>query len=154
MLSILGKAFVVGALVGTASLFLMATIYAQLSKRAGAPLTRNQTMHVLAYGGIPIVASLFLWLVTAALIGEATFLQTPPAGTEFFVEGWLQLLMLSHGLLSLWSVLLQIMGFSEFLGLTTRKAFAIWILGQLIGLLAVLLLVVFAAGLLPGAFAG
>jgi uncharacterized membrane protein YhaH (DUF805 family) len=53
-------------------------------------------------------------------------------------------------LLLLWSVVLQVMGFSEIQGIATRKAFWVWVLGQLIGLLAAIFLSVVIATLFPG----
>jgi hypothetical protein len=53
-------------------------------------------------------------------------------------------------LLLIWSVVLQVMGFSEMQALTTRKAFGVWVLGQLIILLAALFLAVLVATLFPG----
>jgi hypothetical protein len=42
------------------------------------------------------------------------------------------------------------MGFSEILGLATRKAFAVWVLGQLLALLLTLFLSILIAILFPG----
>ena len=53
-------------------------------------------------------------------------------------------------LLLFWSIVLQVMGFSEILGLATRKAFAVWVLGQLLGLLAVLFLTILIDASIPG----
>jgi hypothetical protein len=47
-------------------------------------------------------------------------------------------------------VVLQVMGFSEILGIATRRAFGVWVLGQLIGVLAALFLFVLIVTLLPG----
>jgi hypothetical protein len=56
----------------------------------------------------------------------------------------------AHMLLLLWSVVLQVMGFSEVLGLPTRKAFGVWVLGQLLALLLSLFLSVLIVILFPG----
>jgi len=56
---------------------------------------------------------------------------------------------IAYLLLAFWSVLLQVMGFSEIQGLTTRKAFWVWVLGQLIGLIGALFLTVLIATLFP-----
>jgi hypothetical protein len=53
-------------------------------------------------------------------------------------------------LLWLWSVVLQVMGFSEILGLTTRKAFGVWVLGQVLALLLYLFLNILIGVLFPG----
>jgi hypothetical protein len=50
----------------------------------------------------------------------------------------------------IWSLVLQIMGFSEIFKVSTGKAFGIWILGQLIGGLAALFLAVIVMTLVPG----
>jgi len=61
---ILGNSFAYGAVAGVASLLLMAVIYGRLGARAGGKSTTNQVVHVLAYGGVPMVASLALWVLT------------------------------------------------------------------------------------------
>jgi hypothetical protein len=56
----------------------------------------------------------------------------------------------SYILLLLWSFVLQVMGFSEVLGLATRRAFGVWVLGQLLALLLTLFLSLLIAVLFPG----
>jgi hypothetical protein len=94
-------------------------------------------IHVLAYGGIPVAASLLLSAFTALIIGEPAITNAPGADIDGFVAFMLRTQLLSYVMLQLWSALLQVMGFSEIFGLTVRKAFAVWVLGQLLGLLAV-----------------
>ena len=136
---IIGKALLVGPPVGIAGLFLMTAIYARLGRRAGGAI-RVPVFHVLAYSGVPMVASLVLWLLTALLAGEAAFLATPRPDTESFLYLLLQVQVVAHTLLIGWSLLLQVMGLSEVLGLVTRRALGLWLLGQLIVALAMLLL--------------
>jgi hypothetical protein len=50
----------------------------------------------------------------------------------------------------IWSIVLQVMGFSEIQGLATRKAFGVWFLGQIIGFLASLFLALLVDTLFPG----
>jgi hypothetical protein len=50
----------------------------------------------------------------------------------------------------LWSFVLQVMGFSEILGLATRKAFGVWVLGQVLALFLALFLSLLIAVLFPG----
>jgi len=107
-------------------------------------------VHVLAYGGVPVAASLALWVLTALLAGEATFIDTPSADAEWFVALLLRAQFIAYVLLLLWSIVLQVMGFSEILGLTMRKAFWLWVLGQVIGFLVTLFLVILVATLFPG----
>jgi hypothetical protein len=147
--SIFGKALTFGSVGGIASLLLMGAIYARLGSRAGGTSARNTVVHVLAYGGLPVAVSLGLWLLTALLAGESTFMQTPRADVENFVVLLLHAQFAASVLLAIWSVILQVMGFSEVLGLLTRKAFAIWVLGQLIGVLAYLCFQLLIALLLP-----
>jgi hypothetical protein len=146
---ILGKAVVIGPIAGLASLFLMAAIYARLGKRAGGVATRSHVFHVLAYGGVPTVASLAVWFVTMAVAGSATFVETQPADADGFIVLLLRAQFIAYLLLMLWSVLLQVMGLSEVQGFAVRKAFGLWMLGQLVGFLAMLLLAVSLAMLLP-----
>jgi hypothetical protein len=68
---ILGSSFIFGPLGGVVSMYLFAAIYGRLGKRAGGKSARNQVFHVLAYGGIPLAASLLLWVFTALLVGES-----------------------------------------------------------------------------------
>jgi hypothetical protein len=145
---IFGTAFLIGSLVGIASLYAMAAIYARLGQRPGTASVRRQMVHVLAYSGVPMAASLGIWVLTALLAGEVTFIQAP-RDLDGFVAILLGVQFGSYVLLTLWSVVLQVMGFSEVLGLANGKAFGIWVLGQLIAVLAVLFLYVLIAALFP-----
>jgi hypothetical protein len=147
---ILGNSLAYGAIAGVASVFLMSAIYGRLGARAGGKATAKQVFHVLAYGGVPMVASLALWVLTALLAGEATFLETPRADAEEFVVLLLHVQFSVYVLLLIWSVVLQVMGFSEIQGFTMRKAFGVWVLGQLIGFLASLFLALLFETLFPG----
>jgi hypothetical protein len=149
---ILGSACIFGPLGGVLSLYLFAAIYRRLGARAGASVksARNQVFHVLAYGGIPVAASLVLWIFTALLVGEAAIIDKPTAEVDGFVGFVLHAQLAAYLLLLFWSTVLQVMGFSEILGLATRKAFAVWVLGQLLGLLAALFLSILIALLFPG----
>jgi hypothetical protein len=147
---ILGNSFASGAVAGVASLFLMAVIYSRLAARAGGKATTRQMVHVLAYGGLPLVASLAIWLLTALLAGQAAFVETPGADLEEFLVLLLHLQFGAYVLLLLWSIVLQLMGFSEVQGFTMRKAFGLWLLGQVIGFLASLFLALLVETLFPG----
>lgn len=151
---IFGKALLMGSIAGIASLFLMGAIYARLSVRTGKASVRNQVIHVLAYGGVPMAASLIVWLLTALLAGEITFEQSPTSDVEGFVAILLRAQFLAYLLLSLWSVVIQVMGLSEILGVATRKAFWLWVLGQVVGFLALLFLMILISTLLPNAVTG
>ncbi len=147
---IFGKAVVIGSLAGIVSLFLFGVIYSRLGSRP-VPSPRTKVIHVLAYGGVPLVASLVLWVLTALLAGEATFEQTPRPDIEAFLAFLLHAQFLAYVLLQIWSVVIQVMGLSEIQGLATRKALGLWMLGQLIGFLALLFLVLALATLFPDA---
>jgi Yip1 domain len=147
---IFGMALVIGSVVGLISLYVMGAVYARLGSRAGRPSVRRQIIHVLAYGGVPMAASLGIWVLTALLVGETTFVQAPHQDVEGFVTLMLRAQFLSYVLLMVWSVVLQVMGFSEVLGVANSKAFGIWVLGQLIGVLAALFLALLIATLFPG----
>ena len=67
---ILGTAFIFGPIGGVVSMYLFAAIYGRLGTRAGGKSARNQVFHVLAYGGIPVAASLVLWVFTALVVGD------------------------------------------------------------------------------------
>ena len=147
---ILAKSLAYGAVAGVVSVYLMAVIYGRLGLRAGGKSTTNQVIHVLAYGGVPMAASLAIWVLTALLAGEATFVETPRADLEAFLALLLHLQFTSYVLLLIWSIVLQVMGLSEIQGLTTRKAFGVWFLGQIIGFLASLFLALVIETLFPG----
>ena len=59
---------------------------------------------MLAYGGIPVAASLVLWIFTALLVGEAAIIEKPAAEVDGFVgfvlhaqlAAYLLLLVLEH----------------------------------------------------------
>jgi hypothetical protein len=147
---ILGTSFVFGPLGGVVSMYLFAAIYGRLGTRAGGKTTRNQVFHVLAYGGMPVAASLLVWMFTVLLVGEAAVVERPGAEIDGFVSFVLRAQFASYMLLWLWSVVLQVMGFSEILGLTTRKAFGVWVLGQVLALLLYLFLNILIGVLFPG----
>lgn len=147
---ILGTSLIFGPLSGVVSMYLFAAIYGRLGVRAGGKSARNQVFHVLAYGGIPVAASLVLWIFTALIVGEAAIVDKPAVEVDGFVAFVLRAQFVAYMLLLLWSIVLQVMGFSESLGLTTRKAFAVWVLGQLLWLLAAFFLSILIAILFPG----
>jgi len=147
---ILAKSFAYGAVAGLISVYLMAVIYGRLGLRAGGKSTTNQVIHVLAYGGVPMAASLAIWVLTALLAGEATFVETPRADLEDFLALLLHVQFTSYVLLLIWSIVLQVMGLSEIQGLATRKAFGVWFLGQIIGFLASVFLALLVDTLFPG----
>ena len=146
---ILGRSFIFGPLAGVVSIYLFTAIYGRLGARAGRKAARNQVFHVLAYGGVPVAASLVLWIFTALLVGEVAVVQRP-GELDGFVEFVLRAQLVSYMLLLLWSFVLQVMGFSEVLGLATRKAFGVWVLGQLLGLLLYLFISILIMILFPG----
>jgi hypothetical protein len=145
------RALLIGTPAGIASLFLLSTIYARIAIRAGRTVARNQVFHVVAYGGVPLAASLVIWVFAALLIGEVAFEQAPHPEVEGFVALLLRIQFIAYILLTLWSVVIQVMGLSEIQGLVTRKAFALWVLGQVIAFLAMLFLMILIATLFPGA---
>jgi hypothetical protein len=147
---ILTHSSVFGAVAGVASLILMAAIYRRLGARSGGKATTGQVIHVLAYGGLPMVASLAIWVLTALVAGEDTFLETPRPDTEGFLVLLLHVQFASYVLLLIWSVVLQVMGFSEIQGLATRKAMGVWLLGQIVGFLVSLFLALMIQALFPG----
>ena len=106
----------------------MALIYRRLGARMGGKATHAQVVHVLAYGSVPLAASLGLWVLTALLAGEAAFVETPRGDVEGFVVFLLHLQFISYVLLLIWSIVLQVMGFSEIQGFATAKAFGLWVL--------------------------
>ena len=151
--AILGKAVIVGPIAGVLGMFLMTAVYSRLGRRAGGRSTRNQVFHVLAYSGVPMVVSLGIWMLTALLAGPAAFMETAPPDLEPFLGLVLQTQTVAHIFLVGWSLLLQVMGFSEVEGFATRRAFGIWVLGQLLVLAAifVLAILVYVSGLGPSA---
>jgi hypothetical protein len=147
---ILGSSFIFGPLAGVVSMYLFAAIYGRLGTRAGGKSTRNQVFHVLAYGGVPVAASLLLWMFTALLVGEAAVVERPGVEIDSFVAFVLRVQLASYMLLWLWTIVLQVMGFSEILGLTTRKAFGVWVLGQVLALFLTFFFWILIAVLFPG----
>jgi hypothetical protein len=112
----------------------------------GRITTRRQAVHVLAYGGVPMAASLGIWVLTALIAGEVTFVQAPK-DVDDFVDVLLGMQFLSYVLLLMWSVVLQVMGFSEILAVSNVKAFGTWVFGQVVAMLAILFVYVLAATL-------
>jgi hypothetical protein len=139
-------ASVTGAVLGIASLHIMAAIYARLGSRVGRLTPRRQVVHVLAYGWMPMAASLGIWVLTALIAGEVTFVQAPK-DVDDFVAVLLGMQFLSYVLLLIWSVVLQVMGFSEIFAVSNAKAFGTWVMGQVIAMLAILFVYVLVATL-------
>ena len=148
------RAIGIGSTVGVAGLFLMGLIYTRLGSRAARPAARSQVFHVLAYGNVPLATSLIVWVFAALLTGEATFEVTPHGDVEGFVALLLRMQFIAFLILALWSVVIQVMGLSEVQGLTPARAFGLWVLGQLIGFLALLFLAILLVTLFPGAVPG
>jgi hypothetical protein len=139
-----------GPIAGIAGVFLFSLIYGRLGARIGGHSTRNQVFHVLAYGGLPVVATLLLWALTFLLVGDAAFVAAPGSDVDGFVLIILRVQFAVSLLLLFWSVVLQIMGFSEILGLPVRKAIGLWLVGQLLGVLVAFFLAILIAILFPG----
>ncbi len=154
VIEIFGKALLIGSVAGVASLFLMGAIYTRLGSRTGKDSARNQVIHVLAYGGVPMLASLVVWVFTALLTGEVAFQQDPHPDVEGFVAVLLHAQFFAYVLLMIWSVVIQVMGLSEIQGVATRKALGLWLLGQVVGFLALLFLMILIATLFPNAVTG
>jgi Yip1 domain len=151
---IFGKALLIGSVAGIASLFFMGAIYARLATRTGSGAARTHVIPVLAYGGVPLSASVIVWVFTALLAGDATFQQVPHPEVEGFIALVLEVQFIAYVLLTIWSVVIQVMGLSEIQGVATRKAFGLWVLGQVIGFLALLFLLILIATLFPNAVPG
>lgn len=148
------RAIGIGSTVGVAGLFLMGLIYTRLGSRAAQPAARSQVFHVLAYGNVPLAASLIVWVFAALLTGEATFEVNPRGEVEGFVALLLRMQFIAFLILALWSVVIQVMGLSEVQGISPARAFGLWVLGQLIGFLALVFLVILLVTLFPGAVPG
>ncbi len=147
LLQIIGTALAFGGVAGVLSFFLMAEVYRRLARTLGGEATRAQVFHVLAYSGIPMVVSLGLWLLTALLVGEVAFLETPSPDLDRFVLLLLGTQFAAHVALVLWSALLQIMGLSEIERISVPRAFGLCLFGQLlVAFLAVLLALILEGG--------
>jgi hypothetical protein len=140
----------IGPIAGIAGALVFSLIYGRLGARIGGTSTRNQVFHVLAYGGLPVVATLVLWGLALLLVGDAALGQAAGADVDGFVWIILRLQFAANLLLLFWSVVLQVMGFSEILGLPVRKAIGLWVLGQLVGVLVAFFLAILIAILFPG----
>lgn len=151
LLQIFSAALPVGSILGIASIYFMGAIYARLGSATVTPALRRQAIHVLAYSAVPIAVSLAGWVLTALIAGEAAFLAVARPEDEGFVAILLSAQLIGNLVLGLWNVVLQVMGFSEIFGLTVRKALGVWLLGLLVGVLAMLFLAVILKTLLPGA---
>jgi Yip1 domain len=129
-----------GPVAGVLGVLLMTAIYGQIGRRAGGSATRAQIFHVLAYGGVPLVVLLGLWAITAVVLGSTAFVKQAPANLDLFPGLLFHLQSVAHWTLIGWSLLIQIMGFSEIQGFIVRRAFGIWVIGQLLVLVAVMML--------------
>ena len=139
-LDLLAEALLVGPVAGILGILLMTAVYTRLGRAAGGTAERHHVFHVLAYGGVPLVASLALWILTALVAGPATFMQQPGASAEPLAGLMLATQPVVHMALICWSLLIQVMGFSEVEGLALRRAFGVWLAGQLLVLIIVVVI--------------
>ena len=140
--AILGDAVLIGPFAGVMGVWLMAEIYSRLGRRAGGAASAAQIFHVFAYGGVPVATSLGIWLIAAVLAGQAAFLEAPAKDLAAFLGLLLHAQIMAHGALVIWSSLLQVMGLSEMEAVTMRRAFGLWLLGQLVTWIGAFLLLV------------
>jgi len=147
---ILANSFAYGAVAGVLSMLLMGVIYTRLGRRAGGKSTTNQVIHVLTYGSVPMLASLIIWVLAALLVGEAAFVDAPHPELEGFLVLLLHVQFASYVLLLVWSIVLQVMGFSEIQGLAIRRSFGVWFVGQIVGFLVFLFLALLFDAAFPG----
>jgi len=149
VLQIMGTALALGSVAGVLSFFLMAEVYRRLARSIGGEASRAQIFHVLAYSGIPMVVSLGLWLLTASLVGEPAFLETPSPDLDRFVVLLLDVQFATHVGLVLWSALLQIMGLSEIERISVPRAFGLCLVGQLVVAFLAVVLALLVDGVQP-----
>ena len=146
---VLLNSLIFGVILGIASTFLFAGICARLGPREGGSLSRTAVFHVLAYGGIPVVAAFGVWGLAIMLVGDAAAVAAP-VQLDGFQTLILLLEVLASAFLGLWSVTLQVMGLSELLEVPIGKALRIWLLGRLLWIIAILMIVLLVAILFPG----
>jgi hypothetical protein len=97
----------------------------------------------LAWGNLPNVAGLLLWLPALALFGREMFTEATPA---LEAQPWLAVLYLPLGMawfvLGLWSLVLLLKGIGEVQGFTAWKALGNLLLAGLVIVVPVALFVV------------
>ena len=136
----LGEALLIGPPAGILGVMLMCAVYGRIGRAMGGTAERNQIFHVLSYGGVPLVASLALWVLTALITGPAAFVQHPPENSAPLTGLILSVQPVVHLVMIAWSLLIQVMGFAEVAGLSLRRAVQVWIFGQLLVLVAVIVI--------------
>ena len=137
---ILARSLYLGPIAGILGIFVMTALYGQIGRRAGGRATRTQVFHVLAYGGVPLLASLGIWVISALLVGAPVFVDKAPANLELVPGLLLNVQTIAHLALIGWSLLIQVMGFSEVQGLAMKRSFGVWAIGQLLILVAIVVL--------------
>jgi hypothetical protein len=128
-----------GSLGGLIATAFWAFVYNAIGTRLGGKAGFAPVFHVLSYGAVPRVAALLLWAAIALIVGDAAFLDVPPAGTDTFVVVLLRAEAIAASLAFLWAALLQVMGLSEIFNFKLLKAFGLFVSGQLIAALFALL---------------
>lgn len=128
-----------GGILGT---WLYTVIYSRLLSKDGAPASRPQIFHVLAYGGVPMALSALLWGGLYLLLGDAALPEGPGRHPDSFVLIIVKAQLLLTGFLFFWSTLVQVMGLSEISNERLRRSFLLWAMGQVVGVVAYLLFVV------------
>ena len=137
---LLSNALIFGAITGITVTACYAVVYALIGKRIGRKLTRRAAFQVLSYGSVPVATALLVTAAGALLVGDAVLVPKEPAQLDGFVLIVARLQLTLVVLLYLWSYLLQVMGLSELMAVTVRRAFGVWLLGQVLGGLAAILL--------------
>lgn len=137
---LLSNALLYGAVTGLIVTACYAVLYALIGARIGRKLTRRSAFHVLSYGSVPVATALLVTAAGALLVGDAVLVPKEPAQLDAFVLIMARLQLTLVILLYLWSYLLQVMGLSELLAVPVRRAFGLWLLGQVLGGLAAILL--------------
>jgi hypothetical protein len=128
----LSGAFIFGPIAGIIAISFSALVYRSLGQRLGARTRFAQMFHLMAYGGVPLTATLLVLVVTLLTAGDAVFNAQALHDADGFVQILLRIQRILDLLLFVWSYVLQVFGVSEYFKLSMGRAFAVWLLGQLL----------------------
>lgn len=141
---ILVAAVVLGPVFGIISLHVGAALIRWTGSWLGGSASTEHVRTALAWGGLPQVVGVFLWVPAFLLFGEELFTTATP---RLEASGGLAALMVLYGLTSIvlgvWSIVLVLKGVGETHGFSAWRA-----LGSVLLVLLMVVGAVFAVGLL------
>lgn len=148
---ILLAALLLGPLFGIVALYIGGALIAWTGKWIGGSAPASHIRTALAWGNLPIAASLVVWVADLALFGHDNFTTAKP---RLQASHGLSFLLMLSGLVSavlgIWAIVLMVKGVGEVQGFSAWKALGNVLLAGLVLVVPIIVLGIAAAVLIPG----